>query len=85
MIEAPPWPAQKSACLRSSSVWLLSRATPSSQRPFSGPPAWEIAGIRTLRRDDSSAEVEVYSATGDRHTLSLVREGPEWKVELPGE
>jgi hypothetical protein len=48
-------------------------------------PAWEVAGMRTLRRDDSSAEVEVYSATGDRHTLSLVREGPEWKVELPGE
>jgi hypothetical protein len=51
----------------------------------SAPPAWDIAGLRTLRRDDSSAEVEVYSATGDRHTVSLVREGPEWKVELPGQ
>jgi hypothetical protein len=47
-------------------------------------PQWEAAGMRTLRRDDGSAEVEVYSATGDRHTLQLVREGPEWKVELPG-
>jgi len=51
----------------------------------SAPPAWEYTGIRTLRRDDTSAEVEVYSATGDRHTLSLVREGQEWKVELPGQ
>jgi hypothetical protein len=51
----------------------------------SATPAWEIAGIRTLRKDDSSAEVEVYSASGDRHTLSLVHEGPEWKVELPGD
>jgi hypothetical protein len=49
------------------------------------PPAWESAGMRTLRRDDTTAEVEVYSASGDRHTLSLVREGDEWKVELPGQ
>jgi hypothetical protein len=48
-------------------------------------PAWESAGTRTLRRDDVSAEVEVYSATGDRHALSLVREGAEWKIELPGQ
>jgi hypothetical protein len=46
-------------------------------------PAWDPAGTRTLRRDDSTAEVEVYSGTGDRHTLPLVREGQEWKVELP--
>jgi hypothetical protein len=49
------------------------------------PPAWELAGLRTLRRDDTTAEVEVYSATGDRHALSLVKEGSEWKVELPGQ
>ena len=48
-------------------------------------PNWQVAGIRTLRREDSSAEVEVYSNTGDRHTLALVREGSEWKVELPGQ
>lgn len=48
------------------------------------PPAWEHAGMRTLRRDETSAEVEVYSAAGDRHTVSLVKEGKEWKVELPG-
>jgi len=48
-------------------------------------PAWEMAGTRTLREEGASAEVEVYSATGDRHTLSLVREGAEWKVELPGQ
>jgi hypothetical protein len=48
------------------------------------PPAWEPAGIRTLRRDDATAQVEVYSAAGDRHTVDLVREGQEWKVELPG-
>jgi hypothetical protein len=49
------------------------------------PPAWEPAGIRTLRRDDGTAQVEVYSAAGDRHTVDLVREGQEWKVELPGQ
>ena len=48
------------------------------------PPAWEPAGIRTVQRDIERAEVEVYSAAGDRHALSLVREGKEWKIELPG-
>jgi len=48
------------------------------------PPAWEPAGIRTVQRDSERAEVEVYSAAGDRHVLSLVREGKEWKIELPG-
>jgi hypothetical protein len=40
--------------------------------------------MRTLRRDDHSALVEVFSAAGDRHTVTLVREGDEWKIELPG-
>ena len=48
------------------------------------PPAWEPSGTRLLRRDRESAEVEVYSSTGDRHTLSLAREGREWKIELAG-
>lgn len=48
-------------------------------------PAWEPAGTRTIRRDRDRAEVEVYSAAGDRHSLTLVREGKEWKIELPGE
>jgi hypothetical protein len=47
-------------------------------------PEWEPSGTRTLRRDDATAEVEVFSVHGDRHSLWLVREGPEWKVELPG-
>jgi len=48
------------------------------------PPAWEPAGTRTVHRDRDQAEVEVYSAAGDRHSLTLVREGKEWKIELPG-
>ena len=48
------------------------------------PPAWEPAGIRTVHRDRERAEVEVYSAAGDRDSLTLVREGKEWKIELPG-
>jgi hypothetical protein len=48
------------------------------------PPAWEPAGVRVLRREGDVAEVEVYSAAGDRHGLALVREGQEWRVELPG-
>lgn len=47
------------------------------------PPAWEPAGIRTVHRDRERAEVEVYSAAGDRHSLTLVKEGKEWKIELP--
>ena len=47
------------------------------------PPAWEPAGTRVLRRDRESAEVEVYSSAGDRHSLALTREGREWKIELP--
>jgi hypothetical protein len=48
------------------------------------PPAWEPAGMRTVQRDRERAEVEIYSAAGDRHSLTLVREGKEWKIELPG-
>ncbi len=48
------------------------------------PPAWEPAGTRLLQRTRESAEVEVYSSANDRHTLSLVREGGDWKIELPG-
>ena len=48
------------------------------------PPAWEPAGTRLLRRTRESAEVEVYSSAGDRHALSLVREGRDWKIELLG-
>jgi hypothetical protein len=47
------------------------------------PPAWEPAGTRTVRRDRDHAEVEVYSAAGDRHSLALVREEKEWKIEFP--
>jgi len=47
------------------------------------PPAWEPSGMRTLRRQADEAEVEVYSGTGDRHSVRLVRETGEWKVELP--
>src|SRR4051812_27295387 len=35
------------------------------------PPAWDLGGMRTLRRDDSTAEVEVYAASGDRHIVAL--------------
>jgi hypothetical protein len=48
------------------------------------PPAWEPAGTRTVHRDRDRAEVEVFSAAGDRHSLELVRENKEWKIELPG-
>lgn len=47
------------------------------------PPAWEPAGLRTMSRNGDEAEVEVYSAAGDRQTVHLVKEGKTWKVELP--
>lgn len=47
------------------------------------PPAWEATGMRVTRKDDQSADVDVFSAAGDRHALTLVREGGDWKVELP--
>ncbi len=47
------------------------------------PPAWEAAGTRLLRHDQTDAEVEVYSAAGDRQTVQVVREGKTWHVELP--
>ncbi|HEY2899948.1 MAG TPA: hypothetical protein VGL59_05180 [Polyangia bacterium] len=47
------------------------------------PPAWEAAGTRLSRRENDEAEVEVYSATGDRQTVHVVREGKTWHVELP--
>ncbi len=48
------------------------------------PPTWEPASMRTVRRDAQTADVEVVSAAGDRHTVTLVHEGDEWRVELPG-
>jgi hypothetical protein len=48
------------------------------------PPPWEASGVRTLRQEGDRAEVEVYSNAGDRHSVEVVREGQEWKVELPG-
>ena len=47
------------------------------------PPAWEPAGTRLLRRDGTEAEVEVYSASGERQAIKTVQEGRTWKVELP--
>jgi hypothetical protein len=47
------------------------------------PPAWEPAGTRLLRRDGVEAEVEVFSAAGDRQAIRTVQEGKTWKVELP--
>jgi hypothetical protein len=47
------------------------------------PPAWEAAGTRQIRREGNEAEVEVYSAGGDRQTIRVVREDKLWKVELP--
>ena len=47
------------------------------------PPAWEPAGTRLLRYDGVEAEVEVFSASGERQAIKTVREGKIWKVELP--
>lgn len=47
------------------------------------PPAWEPAGTRLLRNDGVDAEVEVFSASGERQAIKTVREGKTWKVELP--
>jgi hypothetical protein len=47
------------------------------------PPAWEAAGTRLLHADETEAEVEVYSAGGDRQAVMTVKEGKSWKVELP--
>jgi hypothetical protein len=47
------------------------------------PPQWEAAGTRIIRRDGTEAEVEVYSAAGDRQNIRVVREDRLWKVELP--
>jgi hypothetical protein len=47
------------------------------------PPAWEPAGTRVVRRDADDADVEVFSATGERQPVHVVREGKSWRVELP--
>ena len=47
------------------------------------PPAWEAAGLRTLSRNGDEAEVDVASAAGDHQTVTTVREGKRWTVELP--
>jgi hypothetical protein len=47
------------------------------------PPAWEASGTRLVTRHGDEAEVEVYSAAGDRQNVHLVREARSWKVELP--
>jgi len=47
------------------------------------PPAWEPAGTRLMHSEGNEAEVEVYSAGGDRQAILTVKEGRSWKVELP--
>lgn len=47
------------------------------------PPGWEPQGVRLLNKSNADAVVQVYSAAGDRYSLSLVREGRSWKIELP--
>jgi hypothetical protein len=47
------------------------------------PPAWESAGTRLLSHHGDDADVEVYSAGGDRQSVHVVRENGSWKVELP--
>lgn len=46
-------------------------------------PAWEATNVRLLRRSDEQAEVQVSSAAGDRATVTLVKQGGAWRVELP--
>ena len=48
------------------------------------PSAWEPQGVRLLRKSETVATVQVYSAAGDRYAVHLVRQGRDWKVELPG-
>ncbi len=50
------------------------------------PAAWEVTSIRTIKREEHEAWVEVFSETGDRHDLRLSRskDSREWKIELPG-
>jgi hypothetical protein len=48
------------------------------------PPAWEMAGVRQLEREDKRAVVEVFSASGERHSVELVLDDGAWKIELPG-
>ncbi|HXJ22797.1 MAG TPA: hypothetical protein VMT03_21445 [Polyangia bacterium] len=47
------------------------------------PPAWEATGTRLVALEGNEADVEVFSATGDRQTVRAVREGRGWRVELP--
>ena len=47
------------------------------------PPAWEATSIHELHRQGDQAEVDVSSAAGDHQTITVVREGKRWMVELP--
>jgi hypothetical protein len=47
------------------------------------PPAWEPVGMRLVAREAGHARVEVSSAAGDRFEVQLVRDGGEWRIELP--
>jgi hypothetical protein len=47
------------------------------------PPAWEASSVHEQSRDGVEANVDVMSAAGDRQTVRVVKEGKQWKVELP--
>jgi len=47
------------------------------------PPAWEASSVHELQRRGDESDVEVASAAGDRQTVHVVREGRQWRVELP--
>ncbi len=69
------------------------RPTGPAARACCAPPTWSPSagcrrpGSRPARACCTAtardADVEVYSATGDRQTVHTVREGKSWKVELP--
>ena len=46
-------------------------------------PAWEATNVRVLRVSGDEASVQVSSSSGDRATVTLVRHGGAWRVELP--
>ncbi|MSP58925.1 MAG: hypothetical protein EXR72_01050 [Myxococcales bacterium] len=47
------------------------------------PPRYEFTEVYEVSRSGEVAEVEIAGRHGERERVEVVREGKEWKVELP--
>jgi hypothetical protein len=70
---------------RRAAVQAGRRAVPASDLLAVGwtPPRFDLERAKEISRSGDTAVVEVEGRHGERDRVTVVRDGPDWKVELP--